>query len=142
MKRQRVVVVAALIFASVAWVATKGLTQNLVYYTTPTEVLQEGAAAIGERARVGGYVVPGSLHEQASTVRFVASDGTTRLTVVVAGGVPSLFREGQGVVVEGAYAEDGAFHADTVLVKHNGEYGPPASGETPGPVDIDLQPGG
>ena len=140
MKRRRVFVVAALIIGSVAWVATKGLTQNLVYYVTPTEVLSRGADAVGERARVGGYVLPGSVQDQGSTVRFVASDGTTRLTIVVTGGVPSLFREGQGVVVEGAYERDGAFHADTVLVKHNGVYKPPAAGETPGPVD--LQSGG
>lgn len=140
MKRRRVVVVAALIVASVAWVAAKGLTQNLVYYVTPTEILQKGSAAVGERARVGGYVLPGSVQEQGPTVRFVATDGTTRLTIVVTGGVPSLFREGQGVVVEGAYERDGAFHADTVLVKHNGVYKPPAPGQTPGAID--LQSGG
>jgi cytochrome c-type biogenesis protein CcmE len=141
-KHRRMVVVGALIVATVGWVAAKGLSQNLVYFKTPTEVLRDGAASFGERARVGAYVVPGSLHEHESTVRFVASDGTTRLTVIVTGGVPSLFREGQGVVVEGAYARDGAFHADTVLVKHNGVYGPPAPGETPGSVDLDLQSDG
>jgi cytochrome c-type biogenesis protein CcmE len=142
MKRRRVVVVVALIGASVAWVATKGLTQNLVYYTTPTEILAKGSAAIGMRARLGGYVVPGSLRERGRTVRFVASDGTARLTIVVTGGVPSLFREGQGVVVEGAYGRDSVFHADTVLVKHDGVYGPPAAGQTPSPVNLALQSGG
>jgi cytochrome c-type biogenesis protein CcmE len=44
------------------------------------------------------------------------------------------------VVVEGVLGDDGAFHADTVLVKHSNEYRPPAPGETPGPSD--LQAGG
>ena len=65
------------------------------------------------------------------TVRFVVTDGTSHLTVIDTGGVPSLFRTGQGVVVEGYYGSDGAFHADTVLIKHNGVYRPPAPGETP-----------
>jgi cytochrome c-type biogenesis protein CcmE len=60
--------------------------------------------------------------------------------VVNTGGVPSLFRAGQGVVVEGVLGGDGAFHADTVLVKHSNEYRPPAPGEVPGPAD--LQAGG
>ena len=74
---------------------------------------------------------PGSVQRAGSAIRFVVSDGTTRMTVVDTGGVPSLFRAGQGVVVEGDYGADGAFHADTVLVKHNGVYTPPRPGETP-----------
>ena len=45
--------------------------------------------------------------------------------------VPSLFRAGAGVVLEGVYGGDGAFHADTVLVKHSDSYTPPAPGQTP-----------
>ena len=40
-------------------------------------------------------------------------------------------RNTQQLVVEGYYGNDGAFHADTVLIKHNGVYRPPAPGETP-----------
>ena len=50
-----------------------------------------------------------------------------------ASGVPSLFQEGKGVVVEGAYQADGTFHADTVIVKHGDRYQPPKPGETPPP---------
>ena len=69
-------------------------------------------------------------------VDFVVSDETTRMSVVASGGVPSLFRSGQGVVVEGYYGRDGLFHADTVLVKHNGVYRPPAPGQTPHSADL------
>ena len=119
----------ALIAGSLGWVAFKGLSSSLVYYRTPTEVL--ATPDVGQRARLGGYVVPGSVQRDGSTVRFVVTDGTSRMTVVDTGGVPALFRDGQGVVVEGAYGRDGAFHADTVLVKHNGVYEPPKPGETP-----------
>ena len=131
MKRARVVVALAIIAGSLVWVATKGLSSSLVYYNTPTDLLKKGAAAIGDRARLGGYVVPGTVVRKGDEIRFVVGDGTTRMTVLDKGSVPELFLQGQGVVVEGALGRDGAFHADTVLVKHNGVYQPPKPGETP-----------
>ena len=38
--------------------------------------------------------------------------------------------------MEGSLGSDGAFHADTVLVKHNGVYAPPSPGETPHSADV------
>ena|SRR3989442_11774688 len=131
MKRARILFVLAVIAGSLVWVAAKGLSGNLVYYKTPTEILQQGSSIVGERLRVGGYVVPGSVQRTGSVIRFVMTDGTTRLTDVDTGSVPALFRDGQGVVVEGYFGADGAFHSDTVLVKHNGVYTPPPPGQTP-----------
>jgi len=130
-----VIIALALIAGSLGWVAFKGLTNNLVYFVTPTELLTRGT--VGERVRLGGLVDPGSVQHQGPTIQFVVTDGTTRMTVVDTGGVPSLFREGQGVVVEGVYGADGTFHADTVLVKHNGVYRPPAPGQTPHSADVE-----
>jgi cytochrome c-type biogenesis protein CcmE len=59
------------------------------------------------------------------------------MTVVASGAVPALFRPGQGVIVEGVYGSDGAFHADTVLVKHAEVYRPPQPGETPESAKIE-----
>jgi cytochrome c-type biogenesis protein CcmE len=50
------------------------------------------------------------------------------MQVVSTGAVPELFRAGQGVVLEGALEADGRFHSDTLLVKHDGTYRPPAPG--------------
>ena len=136
MRRARVVVALAIIAGSLVWVATKGLSSSLVYYNTPTDLLQKGNAAVGDRARLGGYVVPGTVSRRGGVIRFVVGDGTTRMTVLDMGSVPELFREGQGVVVEGELGRDGTFHADTVLVKHNGVYTPPPPGETPHSGDI------
>jgi cytochrome c-type biogenesis protein CcmE len=137
MKRGRVVFVVVAVGASLGWVAFNGLRGNLVYYKTPTEILQQGATAIGERVRLGGLVQPGSVQRTVSTVSFIVTDGSTRMTVVDTAGVPSLFRDGKGVVVEGFYGDDGAFHADTVLVKHSDDYRPPAPGETPHSANVE-----
>jgi cytochrome c-type biogenesis protein CcmE len=136
MSKGRLVVVLALVGASLGWVAFNGLKGSLVYYQTPTEVLARGASGVGDRIRLGGLVAPGSVQRSGSTVTFIVTDGTTRMTVVDTAGVPSLFHDGKGVVVEGYYGQDGAFHADTVLVKHNDNYAPPQPGQTPHSADV------
>ena len=42
----------------------------------------------------------------------------------------------EGVVLEGRYGTDGAFHSDNMLVKHGEQYRPPAPGETPAPDEV------
>lgn len=133
--RLRVVILLLLIVGSLAWVGTSALSGNLVYYVTPTELLERSPAE-GERLRLGGRVVPGSVHDLDGSVDFVVTDGTTRMTVEHTGATPSLFRTGIGVVLEGTYGADGAFHSDTMLVKHGEEYRPPAPGQTPSPVRV------
>jgi cytochrome c-type biogenesis protein CcmE len=95
-----------------------------------------GRTAYDQPFRLGGYVVPGSVQHAGSALDFVVSDGTTRMSVVATVKVPALFRAGQGVILEGHESRDGAFHADTVLVKHNGQYAPPAPGHTPHSADV------
>ncbi|MGZ8612490.1 MAG: cytochrome c maturation protein CcmE [Actinomycetota bacterium] len=134
--RVRVVVLLVLIVGSLAWVGTRALSGNLVYYVTPTELLERQPAP-GARLRLGGQVVPGSVHDVADGVDFVVTDGVTRMTVVHDGATPAMFRTSIGVVLEGSYGADGAFHSDTMLVKHGEEYRPPETGHTPSPVQVE-----
>ncbi|MGH2725167.1 MAG: cytochrome c maturation protein CcmE [Actinomycetota bacterium] len=130
-------VAIAVVAGSLIWVATRGLSGNLVYFRTPTEVLEAGDEIVGDRIRLGGQVTPGTSRQTGEGFRFVVTDGTTRLTVLDTAGVPSLFRDGQGVVAEGFYGRDGVFHADTVLVKHGSEYRPPEPGQTPTSAELE-----
>ncbi|MGH2654768.1 MAG: cytochrome c maturation protein CcmE [Actinomycetota bacterium] len=134
--RLRVLLPVLVIVGSLAWVATRGLSETLVYFVTPTELLARGPDAAGEAFRVGGQVVPGSIHRQDGAVRFVLTDGTTRVSVVHQGDTPALFRPGIGVVLEGKYGPNGAFHSDTMLIKHAEEYRPPRPGETPSVLEV------
>jgi cytochrome c-type biogenesis protein CcmE len=133
--RVRVVVLLVLIAGSLAWVGSRALSGNLVYYVTPSELLEQQPAP-GERLRLGGQVVPGSVDAADGEVDFVVTDGTTRMTVVHEGATPAMFRTGVGVVLEGSYGSDGAFHSDTMLVRHSEEYRPPAPGHTPSPAQV------
>ena len=130
------VIALLVIGGALSWVLISGLRGSLIYYRTPTEVLGMGRQAVGESIRLGGYVVPGSVRHTGDALAFVVSDGTSRMSVVSTADVPSLFRAGQGVVLEGHEGTDGAFHADTVLVKHNGNYAPPAPGKTPHAANV------
>src|SRR5207237_3866389 len=118
-KRARVVVALVVIAASLGWVAARGLSSSLVYYNTPTDLLRKGNAAIGDRARLGGFVVPGTVTRKGRVLRFLVTDDTTRMTVLSTGSVPELLRAGQGVVVGGLQGRAGAFPAANCRDKHD-----------------------
>jgi cytochrome c-type biogenesis protein CcmE len=137
----RVGACVAVIMLAIAWIAVRGLTGNFVYYLTPTDILAHHKAHVGQRIRLGGYVVPGTVHHAGSFLMFTVTDGTDSMQVSDTGAVPELFKAGQGVVLEGALGRDGLFHADTLLVRHNGTYFPPKPGQ-PAPHRADLNLGG
>src|SRR5262249_32821645 len=137
----RVAVCLAVVVFALSWVAIRGLTGNFVYYLTPTDVVAHHKAQVGQRLRLGGYVVPGSVRHAGSVLMFPVTDRTDSIQVLDTGSVPELFRAGQGVVLEGTLGRDGRFHADTVLVQHNGNYFPPKP-EQPPPHRADLKLGG
>ena len=101
------------------------LRDNLVFFYSPTDVLVKGAPA-NRTFRIGGLVEMGSVqHPAADQTRFVVTDTTNTLQVAYKGLLPSLFREGQGVVAEGRIGADGVFVAQQVLAKHDETYMPP-----------------
>ena len=130
--RWRLLVCVAIVLAALGWIAARGLTGSFVYYLTPTDVRVDHKAQVDQRIRLGGYVVPGTVHRDGGTLRFVVSDGGTSMAVRSTGPVPQMFRAGQGVVLEGALAKDGRFHSDTLLVKHDGTYRAPTDVKLPG----------
>lgn len=117
----RLLVVGATAAAAVGVLAVVGLGEAAVYYRTPTEVLEQPAAP-GDRLRLGGLVLPGTVRSDGTTVTFELTDGVSGLTVVHRGDPSGVFQEGQGAVVEGVLAGDGRFLSDLVMVKHSNEY--------------------
>lgn len=109
--------------AALGWIAFSDMGEDLVYYWSPTE-LMEASNAQGATVRLGGMVVPGSMDwdREGSQVTFQVTDGQHTVNVDVDGNPPQMFREGIGVVVEGQLAADGTFESDRVMVKHGNEY--------------------
>jgi len=58
-------------------------------------------------------------------VEFGLTDFAQNVTVVYEGILPDLFREGQGIVAQGALDNQGVFKAVEVLAKHDEKYMPP-----------------
>ncbi len=79
----------------------------------------------GVRLRIGGLVKNGTLtHLEGKSITFDVTDGNHDVPVAYTGLLPDLFREGQGVVAEGALDKGGVFRADSILAKHDERYMP------------------
>jgi len=99
------------------------LRQSIVFFNSPTDIVEQHVTS-GARIRMGGLVKPGSIARGADLrINFAVTDGKSDVPVAYQGIVPDLFREGQGVVVEGRMA-NGLLQADTVLAKHDERYMP------------------
>lgn len=110
-----------------------GLSENVVYFLTPSELQARGAEVYDRALRLGGQVKPGSVEWDAERrdLRFVLQDEGAEIRVHSEGAPPAMFQEGMGVVVEGSYGADGVFQSDNVMVKHSNEYAPPEDGTHP-----------
>jgi len=104
----------------------RAMNENVLYYYSPTQVLA-GEAPDARRFRVGGLVVPGSIHREDGSmeVAFTLTDNAELVTVSYSGILPDLFREGQGIIAHGSLDGNGVFVADEVLAKHDENYMPP-----------------
>ena len=111
-----------LVLLALGYILFGGLDNNLVYYLTPAEAVDQRADfPDGERFRVGGFVEDGSVVETADGLSFVVSDDGAAIDVVHSGTPPQLFRDNIGVVVEGTWAGD-HLETDTLIIKHDEEY--------------------
>lgn len=101
--------------------------ENMNMFYPPSDVVS-GKAPVGENLRAGGMVQDGSVLRSESDlgVTFVLTDHKgADFTVRYTGILPDLFREGQGILVEGQLNQAGVFEATEVLAKHDENYMPP-----------------
>ncbi|MCC9620699.1 cytochrome c maturation protein CcmE [Thalassospira sp. MA62] len=123
------------IFLAVAGAAALMLTafeDSVVFFFSPTEIVEKSPIDPDQRLRIGGLVEEGSVAKQndGQTVAFVVTDMAEEVPVSYRGILPDLFREGQGVVAEGHMSADGTFIASEVLAKHDENYMPPEVAES------------
>lgn len=112
------------VLALAAGLVLNALRDSIVFFSTPS-MAAEKQIEPGKRFRLGGMVEEGSLARGDDlAVRFTVSDGAAKMPVAFRGILPDLFREGQGIVAEGALDSSGTFRADTVLAKHDETYMP------------------
>lgn len=125
-RRQRRLVLIGLalgVLGLAAALALSALRDTIVFFHSPAEVAAKNVMP-GTRIRIGGLVKEGTLKRDGLDASFEVTDGKANLAVVYRGVLPDLFREGQGVVADGALERAGLFRADTVLAKHDENYMP------------------
>jgi len=123
--RRRLLVIgaAAPILALAVGLSLYAMRDAVVFFYGPSEAKTKASA--GQVVRVGGLVRPGSVARHADgALQFDIADQAGMITAVYHGEPPDLFREGQGVVAQGAFDKAGAFQASQVLAKHDERYMP------------------
>lgn len=108
------------------------LRSNIDLFYTPGEILYgkretQQIPEAGRRLRVGGMVMPGSVRRDPDSLKvsFSLYDAEGAVSVSYDGILPDLFREGQGVVVQGTLEKGNHILAQEVLAKHDENYTPP-----------------
>jgi cytochrome c-type biogenesis protein CcmE len=114
--RARFVVAAAVAAASILGLIAWALAGSTAYYKTPAE-LAAGKVGPGEKVRVAGKVVAGTVAHRGPETDFTITDGKTELPVTTRDVLPDTFGPGIEVVAEGGIAPGGIFSASTVLAK-------------------------
>ena len=98
--------------------------QNIVFFYTPSELL-ENNIALDEKLRIGGYVKKSSFVEKSlNKYEFSITDNTNDLVIYYEGMLPDLFREEQGIVIEGFMDKNNNIIASKVYAKHDENYMP------------------
>ena len=127
-KRLAWIVAGVAVLATAVGLVLYALSSNIVFFFTPSQVAAKEAPQ-GRAFRVGGLVEDGSVRRNGLDVSFRITDNARTIPVVYRGTLPDLFKEGKGVVAQGAVGTDGVFKASEVLAKHDENYMPPEAAE-------------
>ncbi len=126
--------------ATAAFLVSLALRDNLSWFRTPTEVVDGGypEKSSGRSFRLGGLVETGSVTKDAGSISFRVTDLKNSVVVRYSGVVPSLFRDGQGVVAEGRMDGE-TFAAQRLMAKHDEKYAPPEVKRALGSENAELK---
>ena len=103
----------------------KSLTDNILYFKSPTDIQLSQDIIFNKKIRVGGMVKKNSININNKEIKFIITDLNNEIVVSYSGTVPNLFSEGKGVVAEGKLQDKKFFIADRILAKHDENYMPP-----------------
>jgi len=113
--------VVLVLLGVIAW---QGIDQTVSFYS-PAEVLAKPDTFRSKTIRIMALVEPKSTQWDAQAVRLnfkITEDSKNFIPVEFRGVRPDMYREGQGIVVEGKLDPSGTFQASNLLVKHSEEY--------------------
>ena len=103
----------------------KSLNENILYFSSPSEIKQREDIPFGKVMRIGGMVKKDSITINQKDIQFIVTDFENEILISYSGTVPNLFAEEKGVVAEGKLSDKNFFIADRILAKHDENYMPP-----------------
>ncbi len=114
----------AIILGVLGWLAVTGVGDSKTYYKTISELASMGGRAQGQRVRVGGDVVAGSIVRSGSAVSFLLKQDARTLKVVYNGTdpLPATFKDGSQALADGRLGSDGVFEANKIQAKCASKY--------------------
>ncbi|WP_448546512.1 cytochrome c maturation protein CcmE [Thalassotalea fusca] len=140
-RKKRLTITLSVLFSigAITSLVLYALNENMDLFYTPAEIVNGKddtgiKPAIGQRIRVGGLVVPGSVNRDPNNLK-VSFDLTNKgemVTVKYDGILPDLFREGQGIIANGVLVTETLLEASEVLAKHDENYMPKEVAESLG----------
>ncbi|WP_218354849.1 cytochrome c maturation protein CcmE [Alteromonas lipotrueiana] len=135
-RKQRLIVILSIggLLSAAVGLMLFALNDNIDLFYTPSEIIegkQGKTPQVGQRLRIGGLVVPGSVTRDPDSlqVTFSLIDTGPKVSISYQGILPDLFREGQGIVATGVLTSPNHIQAHEVLAKHDEEYMPPELAE-------------
>ena len=132
-RKKRLTITLSVLFSigAIVSLVLYALSQNIDLFYTPAEIINGKddtgvKPTIGQRIRVGGLVVPGSVSRDSNNLKvsFDLTNKGEKVTVKYDGILPDLFREGQGIIANGVLATETLLEANEVLAKHDENYMP------------------
>ena len=96
-KRLGVILAVAALISTAVILVLGALRDNIVFFYTPSEI-ETTRLASGQSLRLGGLVKDGSVTIEGLQSVFTVTDGSADIVVRYDNALPSLFREGQGLV--------------------------------------------
>ena len=117
--------IALLLISASIFFILKSLTNNILYFKSPTDIKLDQDIDFIKKIRIGGMVKKNSLSINSEEIKFIVTDFKNELIVSYKGTIPNLFSEGKGVVAEGKLKDKKYFIADRILAKHDEKYMPP-----------------
>tara|TARA_Y100000768_G_scaffold70767_1_gene49852 strand:+ start:419 stop:847 length:429 start_codon:yes stop_codon:yes gene_type:complete len=124
-KRASLLTLILILTVFAVFLILKSLSDNILYFKSPTDIKTSEDLIFNKKIRVGGMVKKNSLKINSEEIKFVITDFKNELNVSYSGTVPNLFTEEKGVVAEGKLQDKKFFVADRILAKHDENYMPP-----------------
>ena len=120
------------IASCVVMLIVSGFSETSMYYFTVAELEAKEAQFVGQKIKLAGKVVPGSIERDDGSLdlRFeiwepaygTAAESNYKKTIHYKGIVPDTFRDESDVILEGVTGKDGVFVADHLLAKCPSKY--------------------